>query len=995
MGEKMRLIPFGQLMNWILTEKEESGSIFGTRHFYKADPNKYLPIFNEKIETPIGPAAGPNSQLAQNIIASYVTGARFFEVKTVQDMDGDDLAACVARPCIDARDECYNTEWSTELYVPQAFEEYVKGHFACKLLAKEFGFGDPDGFVINMSVGYDFAGITKDKVNGYIEGMKNAANTEIFQECKAWTLANLHRFKNVDKEFVESITPRISDSITLSTLHGCPPQEIEKIASYLITEKGLNTFIKCNPTLLGYEFARKTMDEMGYDYMDFDDFHFNDDLQYEDAVPMLKRLQALADEKKVEFGVKITNTFPVNNPKDIMSADEMYMSGRALYPLSIEVANRLSRDFEGKLRISYSGGADHFNIEKIFGVNVWPITVATTLLKTGGYNRFEQLAKQLEKMEYAKFEGVKYEELAKLAEESRKDKNHIKPIKPLPKRKIEDKVPLTDCFIAPCRNGCPINQDIPNYIAHAGDGNYLDALRVIVDKNPLPFITGTICNHRCTTKCTRNFYEESVQIRSVKLLAAKKAYDDLMGELPQVVLNGKSKVAIVGGGPAGIAAAFFLGRYGIKSTIFEKRDALGGVVQHVIPEFRIPTADIQKDAELMKKMGAEVRLNTEVSSLDELRKEGFEYILLANGAWKPGTVALEKGEAVDCLEFLEACKKDMANVNVGKHVVVIGAGNTAMDTARVAKRLPGVEKVTIVYRRTKKYMPADEEELVEAIEDGVEFLELAAPKALENGKLVCEEMKLGEPDASGRRSPVATGNVIEVPCDTVIAAVGEKVDDDFYAANSIKVTKNKVMTDAHDVFVVGDASRGPATVVEAIADAQRVAVTIASRENQKVEVEAKEYEYKESDCRSKKGILAMYEGAEKESDRCLSCSCICENCVDVCPNRANISVRTADNRLQIVHMDGMCNECGNCATFCPYDSAPYLDKFTYFNDLEDFYDSKNNGFTVLDYETKAFRVRLDGKVFDTTLNANETKLPKDLEAIVFAMLGEYNYLLRK
>ena len=994
MGDKMRLIPFGQLMNWVLTEKEQKGSIFGVTHFYKADPSKVLPIFKEKIETPMGPAAGPATQLAQNLIASYVAGARFFEVKTVQVMDGDELSACVMKPCIDARDECYNTEWSTELFVPEAFEEYVKGWFACKLLAKEFGFGDPNGFVFNMSVGYDYAGITTEKVDSYIEGMRDASNSDVFKECKAWALANLDRFKNVDAEYVESISPVVSDSITLSTLHGCPPSEIEKISTYLITEKGLNTFIKCNPTLLGYEFARKTLDDMGYDYMDFDDFHFRDDLQYEDAIPMFKRLMALCEERGLEFGVKITNTFPVNNPKDVMAADEMYMSGKALFPLSISLADKLSKEFNGKLRISYSGGADFFNIDKIFEANVWPITVATTLLKTGGYNRFKQIAELLDKMNYGKFESTDVEKLSALAESAKKDKHHLKPIKPLPERKIEDKVPLTDCFIAPCREGCPIHQDIPSYVAYVGEGNYLQALKVITDKNPLPFMTGTICNHRCTTKCTRNFYEESVEIRSAKLVAAKNAYEKLMEELPQVVLEGKSKVAIIGGGPAGISAAYFLGRYGIKSTIFERKDSLGGVVKHVIPEFRISSEDIDKDIKLMEKMGAEVRLNAEVTSLDELRKEGFEYFLFATGAWKPGVVELEKGTAMDALEFLEAVKKNPETVHIGKNVVIIGAGNTAMDTARVAKRFPGVEKATIVYRRTKKYMPADEEELVYAIEDGVEFLELAAPKALENGKLVCVKMVLGEPDASGRRSPVATDEVIEIPCDTVIAAVGEQVDTELYKANGVTVKKKVFGTDVKNVYAIGDALRGPATVVEAIADAQRAAFAIVAEEKANVQPAIASYDYKEEECREKKGILAMASTPEKEENRCLSCSCICENCVDVCPNRANISVRTADGKLQIVHMDGMCNECGNCRTFCPYSSAPYLDKFTYFNDVPDFEDSKNEGFTVLDKDSKKIRVRLNGEVFDSELGNAETKLPKELENIVFAMFNDSSYLLK-
>ena len=168
MSERMIPIPFAQLMNWLATELQREGTAFGVHRPYWAGEKK-LPIFGEEyIETPFGPAAGPNTQLAQNIIASYFAGARFFELKTVQKMDGADLAACVNRPCILAEDECYNCEWSTELYVPEAYEEYVKAWFALKILAKVYGLGDPDGFVFNMSVGYDLAGIQGEKVNKFI-----------------------------------------------------------------------------------------------------------------------------------------------------------------------------------------------------------------------------------------------------------------------------------------------------------------------------------------------------------------------------------------------------------------------------------------------------------------------------------------------------------------------------------------------------------------------------------------------------------------------------------------------------------------------------------------------------------------------------------------------------------------------------------------------------------------------------------------------------------
>ena len=298
MSDIMSCMPFEQLLNWVRTEHDEKGTVFGVHSPYTADPGKAQTIFGRKLETPIGPAAGPNSQLAQNIVASYYAGSRFFELKTVQIMDGAELAACVNKPCILAEDECYNCEWSTELYVPQAQDEYIKAWFLLAFVAKEYGLGSMDGYQFNISVGYDLKGIKSEKIDTFINNMMNAEQTEAFQKCREVLLAHAGDFKNVTKEDIEGISPLICNSATISTLHGCPPQEIESIATYLLTEKKINTFIKCNPTLLGYEFARETMDKMGYDYVAFGRFHFDDDLQYADAVPMLQRLMKLSGDRK-------------------------------------------------------------------------------------------------------------------------------------------------------------------------------------------------------------------------------------------------------------------------------------------------------------------------------------------------------------------------------------------------------------------------------------------------------------------------------------------------------------------------------------------------------------------------------------------------------------------------------------------------------------------------------------------------------------------------
>ena len=449
MSEQMTPIPFRELMNWITAEYEKEGSVFGVHRPYRAG-EKSLPIFGgEKIETPFGPAAGPNTQLAQNIVAGYFAGARFFELKTVQKIDGAELAACISRPCILAEDECYNCEWSTELTVPQAFAEYVKAWFACKILARVYGLGRPDGFVFNMSVGYDLEGIRGPKIDGYLNGMTNASFTPIFREC----VQVLKKLFPEEEAFIDAIPGQISRSVTLSTLHGCPPDEIERIASYLITVKRLHTFVKCNPTLLGYKSARSILDAMGYGYIAFDEHHFNEDLQYADAIPMFRRLQALADRNGVDFGLKLSNTFPVDVKNGELPSGEMYMAGKSLFPLTVEMARRISGAFGGKLRLSYSGGADFFNIDKLFQCGIWPITMATTELKPGGYQRFLQIAQKLEPLPFQPFSAVDTERTAALSLAVREDPHHVKAVKPLPNRKLKEKVPLLDCFTAPCKGG--------------------------------------------------------------------------------------------------------------------------------------------------------------------------------------------------------------------------------------------------------------------------------------------------------------------------------------------------------------------------------------------------------------------------------------------------------------------------------------------------------------------------------------------------------------
>ena len=1005
MSEIMRPMPFEQLMRWATAEYRQQKRMFGVRSqkFYQNRSGKSMNIFGTSLASPIGPAAGPNSQLAQNIIAAWLCGSRFIELKTVQKMDGDELRACVPRPCIFAEDEGYNVEWSTELTVPQAFDEYVKAWMAIHVLTKELDIAGGTDIVFNMSVGYDLDGIKTEKIDRYIEGMKDASGTDNFKNGIAFLKANKSLFQKVTDADIDAIPAQVSNSVTLSTLHGCPPDEIERIAKYLLDEKHVHTFVKCNPTLLGYETARRLLDEMGYDYIAFDEHHFKADLQYTDAVAMLKRLVAYAGERSLSFGVKITNTFPVQIERGTLPGEEMYMSGRALFPLSINVAAKLARDFDGKLPISYSGGADYFNIQDIFKTGIMPITVATTVLKPGGYERMRQLAQELEGLMTPEWGGIDVAALTTLAENVVTMKDYLKAKRPVGSRKTNVALGLYDCYQAPCKNGgCPIGQQIPEYLNYVSKEKYGDAFRVIAIDNAVPGITGTICNHACQEKCTRLDYDESLRIRNAKRLASEGAQDAFTGALQAPAVKTDKKAVVIGAGPGGVSAALFLRRAGMAVTVLEKRDEPFGIVRYVIPSFRIPQAAMDRDFAMAKKMGVDFRFGVS-DAIDLAKLQGeYDYVVLAVGAWKEGAAAVKDGQErlLDALAFLEESKAKDCKVELGKRVAVIGGGDVAMDCARAAKRAPGVEDVTIVYRRTREFMPASPEEIDEALEDGVNMVELHAPLSYDGAQLGCEVMALGEWDASGRRGINGTGEKKALPFDTVICAVGARVDNTPFAQNGLKlddrgrpVVNGMNESSQPGVYIVGDCKAGPSTVVAAIADAKKAAIDICLKNGLDagfVKAEAETLSLDE--LYDRKGVLKAGSKQPADGERCLACDTLCELCCDVCPNRANVrvAVKGMKNAQQILHVDGLCNECGNCGVFCPHSGNPYKDKLTVFWSEEDFADSENKGFLPLGGGTYKLRLE-DGSIFTGTLD--DAKVPAEMASFIQTVVDEYAYYL--
>ncbi|MBI5731232.1 MAG: putative selenate reductase subunit YgfK, partial [Ignavibacteriales bacterium] len=948
MSDKMQLVPFQNLLGWIFQEYVSQKSIFGipSSKFYYAKGECEDKIFDELLETPIGPAAGPHTQLTQNIICAYLTGGRFFELKTVQKLD--DLK--IDKPCIDATDEGYNVEWSQELKLEESYDEYVKAWFLIHLIKDLLGLSKSKrGFVFNISVGYDLDGIKTSPMDQFIEELKDASKNELFSKYKSILTDQIKSsdvFKLLDTEFgitqskleeiilnTEKISPHISNSVTLSTMHGCPPQEIEAIAKYLIKEKGLHTYVKLNPTLLGYDFVNDTLHKLGYNYIQLDKNSFDHDLQYQDAIPMINRLRSFASAYNKTFGIKLSNTLGVKNTIQALPGDDMYMSGRSLYPLTINLAYKLANEFNGEINISYSGGANNNNIKEILETGIRPVTFATELLKPGGYLRLSQIAETIEKNSL-KIENSFKKNIAKLkilAEASLSDKNYTKEKREINSIKIPKSLPAFDCYIAPCQEACPIHQDVASYIKLVEQKRYEEAYELIVSKNPLPHITGYICDHQCMYHCTRWDYDEPVLIRDLKKEAALNGFDSYIKKFNDTVIakirhqpetkqsNGidcftdarndnKTKVAVIGAGPSGLSAAYFLAKAGFEVTIFEKEMNAGGIVQNVLPRFRLPKEAIEKDIEFIEKHGIRFVFGFNPNfSIDKLKKEGYKYIYIAIGAEESNKIKIDSDDdnIFDAIEFLKDYHNDQL-IKPGKSVAIIGGGNSAMDSARAATRYKGVKKVCLIYRRTKEQMPADKEEFYSALNDGVEFKELLLPIKFNNGTLTCQKMKLSETGSDGRRNVVPVdGEYEEVRIDSVISAIGESVNTEFLTKNKIqlensraKVSKtNETMTE--NVFIGGDALRGPSTVVESIADGKIAAEAIIKKENlTDLSLPVKNYFANDQqffeDIEKRKGKIAnqIDTNFTVEAGRCLDCNFICNKCIEVCPNRANVAVES-------------------------------------------------------------------------------------------------------
>lgn len=420
---------------------------------------------------------------------------------------------------------------------------------------------------------------------------------------------------------------------------------------------------------------------------------------------------------------------------------------------------------------------------------------------------------------------------------------------------MEEASRCLNCKNKPCVSGCPVNVRIPEFVAKVAEGKFEEAYEIITSTNSLPAISGRVCpqENQCEGKCVRGIKGESVSIGRLERFCADyhMKHSDAKAVKPQS--NGK-KVAVVGAGPSGLTCAGDLAKKGYEVTVFEAFHTAGGVLVYGIPEFRLPKAIVKKEVENLQDLGVEVKTNMvigRVLSVDELFEMGYKAVFIGSGAGLPSFMGIEGEDLIGVYSANEyLTRTNLMNAYLedydtpiikSKSVAVVGGGNVAMDAARCAKRL-GAENVYIVYRRGMEEMPARKEEVHHAMEEGIIFKNLNNPVKIlgdENGRvraMECIEMELGEPDASGRRKPIAKeGSNFELPVDTVIMSIGTSPNPlirsttpglDTNKRGCLVVNEDTMQTTREGVYAGGDAVTGAATVILAMGAGKQAAQSI-------------------------------------------------------------------------------------------------------------------------------------------------------------------------
>lgn len=526
-----------------------------------------------------------------------------------------------------------------------------------------------------------------------------------------------------------------------------------------------------------------------------------------------------------------------------------------------------------------------------------------------------------------------------------------------------------DC-VGPCSLNCPAHTDVQGYLKKIAEGKDSEAVKIIKEKIPIPASVGRICPHPCEANCRRRLVEEPLSIAYLKAFASDR---DLMSDnpfIPEAAEESGKKVAIIGGGPAGLAAAYRLRLKGHKVTVFDAMPEMGGMLRYGIPEYRLPKAVLRKETAAIEKLGVKFKNNIRIgkdADFETIRKE-YDAVLIAIGAWKDSKIGCDGEELEGVFSGIDFLREISVgnSLKMGEKVAVVGGGNTAMDACRTAMRC-GAKEVYVIYRRTRAEAPAEDSEIEEAVEEGVRFKFLTNPAEIigENGKVKAVKlqlMELGETDSSGRRKPVPVEGKFEIiEVDSVIAAIGQKCDANGF--DGIELSKRGTLlmnerngaTNLEGVFAAGDATnRGASIAIDAVAEGNIAAKAIDAylsgmpfeefeHAYSKREVSEKDYETIEKKPREKMSVKSAEsrkrsfdevingfteEQARKEAKRCLECGCHdyaeCKLIRYADENRINTgkfkgvkhNIFTEKKLVTIERDQGKCMLCGLCVRVC-------------------------------------------------------------------------------
>lgn len=796
MTNLLQPMPMARMVEHIARELEMTSTVFSVSPGYRgAGAGVSLPF--GQLDLPLGTAPGPHGLLAQNLLCAYVAGARFLSLAP--------LGMAVPEMTVGGDGVCRRKARGAAMPPRQAAAEAVKGSILIRLLCRELGLGSPDGVCLAMALPGQRAFLERPEVQEYLGAMADASRSDLWRRELDAAKGAVNRFNNIEREELDEFSPCISN-VARVTL----PKDDDLAGAALLLDRGLHVILRLEPA---------------------------DEARLPALADGLNALAEKAKEGGTSLGIEAAGSLPGDGGE--------ILTGPFLAPATLRLAARAAELCPG-LDLYYAGGADQLNLARLAAQGFRTVSVCTTLLKPGGYLRLRQMARTLAALrtqvlhDHAAHGAVRPDSLRALAD-ALAGESHYQRKETAPRLRKAGKPPVTDCFIAPCQGGCPFGEDIPGALRLMSDGRFRDALQVILDRNPLPHMTGAFCHQPCRERCTRVYYDEAVAAREAEALCADAAWADLLARLETAEPLVGQRVAVLGGGAAGMATAFLFARRGVPVTLFDGADTLGGALRRRGPE---AAEAIDLDAQLLDVMEVDVRLGAAPPEPSVLLKTGYSHVVDARES-------REDGE---------------------------GESQLALD----------------------------------------------------------EESPAWDVDAR--------------------------------------------------IFALGD---GGDDLPTAIADAHRVVDGLLGP--------AKPYPHpagRRGGAMGKKGKLLPHGEPGEECHRCLECATVCECCVDVCPNRANIPITVLTKRNpQIIHLDALCDACGLCASFCPYEGAPWRDKFTLFETTEAFTKSGNDGFVVLDFLSRKVRLRLNGQVRDASLRHVDLSIPGEIQELMETIFTDYPYLL--